>query len=105
MSLTEEYGGETYSKFDKYYNIIDYEAIPQAVKILTGNSEFAKGELNLVERILRFTKKKTREFQREHELKYLLGELPGENAHKHFNEHNKRYNIQTSMDKIRSFRP
>ncbi len=98
--LTEEYEGETYSKFDRYYNVIGYEAIPQAVKILSGNSEFTKSELNLVERILRFTKKKTREFQREHELKYLLGEIASQDAYKHFNEHNKRYNIQTLRDKI-----
>jgi len=99
--LTAEYEGEAYIKLENYFNIITYEGLPQAVKILSGSETFTSKELDLMEKILRFTRRKIREEERASGLKFRIGEVVGSDAHEHFAEHNKRYDIEMSSEKIK----
>ena len=97
LFLAQRFDAEEYVKLEDFRYLLSFSGLPEACKIFLKTNSYNAECSKLSEKIFRFTKKKFREFENEHGLKFDIGENKDQEAVERFCEFNRRMGIDGKM--------
>ncbi len=99
LFLAQKFDSEEYVKADDFTYMVSFAGLPEACATFLKLGEYGSECSKLSEKVLRFTKKKFREFEGDNGLKFCLGENRDEEPVDRFSEYNHRMGIDGKMSR------
>lgn len=96
--LAQFFDGREYIKTDDFCYLVSFTGLPQACMTFLNLEEYDKSCVRLSERIVRFALRKFREYKRENNLRFCLGENPEKGVLERFGTQNKLLGIDMGLD-------
>ncbi|NYZ80057.1 hypothetical protein H0N95_02285 [Candidatus Micrarchaeota archaeon] len=100
--LAQFHNGEEYIKLNEFKYLVLLSGLPQACRIYLNKTSYDSECVNLTERIVRFTQRKFREYKKDDDLQFSIGEHADIGAMTRFITENKKLGIEEDISGLQS---